>query len=132
MKKVLLLMLLSATAVGASAQNDKGQLNTQKEQDSSKDKHPDGFMLKDGKMVVVKNGKIAPMEQEYTLSNGTRILQNGNYIKNDGTELHFREGDHMDMMGRFIAMNESGPAKKSGEYKSGDDRNKPQVRDTVR
>jgi hypothetical protein len=44
------------------------------------------------------------MEQEYTLSNGTRILLNGNYIKKDGTELHFEEGQHMDMMGRFIPM----------------------------
>jgi hypothetical protein len=69
------------------------------------DKHTDGYLMKNGRMVVVKNGKTTNLEKEITLSNGTRVMTNGNYIKRGGTKKMFKEGEHIDLTGKIIPMN---------------------------
>ena len=55
--------------------------------------------MKDGKMMVVADGKTMPMTKEMTMENGTRCMINGEYIMKDGKKMKMKEGEMMDMNG---------------------------------
>ena len=59
----------------------------------------DYVMMKDGKMIVMKDRKEMPMTKDMTLKNGTKCLTNGEYIMKDGKKMKMKEGDRMDMNG---------------------------------
>ena len=71
--------------------------------------HPDGYTMQNGKMMVVKDGKVTMMEKDVTLSNGTVIMTNGYYMKKGGTKMMMKEGQHMDVYGYTISMNSTTP-----------------------
>jgi len=128
-KKVLLAIAVAIITSGAYAQtNDQ---NSNKSQDiknkntlnktnqpSDGYNHPDGYMMQNGKIMMVKNGKMTLLEKDVTLSNGTIIMKDGSYLKKDGTKLNFKEGEHMDMTGNMIPMDKSNTHKKSETGKS--------------
>ena len=57
----------------------------------------DQIMMKDGRMVVVRNGETMPMDEDVTLADGTRIMRNGQLLMADGTARMMREGETMTM-----------------------------------
>jgi len=67
------------------------------------DNHPDGYMMHNGKMTMVKNGKMAVMENDITLSNGTMIMSNGNYIIKGEKKMMIKKSEHFDMNGKLIS-----------------------------
>jgi len=74
-------------------------------QNNSFDKsHPDGVMMQNGKMMQVKNGQLSSLDNDVTLSNGTKIMSDGTCIKKDGTKMTMKEGQHMDMSGNLTPM----------------------------
>jgi|GEM_PF-1069660 len=66
--------------------------------------HPDGVMMLNGKMMMVKNGKSSILDHNMTMSNGTKIMMDGSYKKKGGTKMMLKEGQHIDMSGRIIPM----------------------------
>ncbi len=66
--------------------------------------HPDGYMLQNGKMIMVKDGAMKMMEKDVTLKNGTIIMSNGYFMKKDGTKMMMKEGQHIDLFGKMIPM----------------------------
>ncbi|MBL0052574.1 MAG: hypothetical protein IPP29_14230 [Bacteroidetes bacterium] len=64
--------------------------------------HPDGYMMLNGKMMVVKNGELSTMEKDVTLTDGTIIMKSGYYMKKGETKLMFKEGEHIDTMGKTM------------------------------
>jgi hypothetical protein len=68
------------------------------------DQLSDGYVFLNGKMQVVKNGIATPVVRDITLSNGTIIMSDGNYLKNGGSKTMFKEGEHMDMSGKIIPL----------------------------
>lgn len=69
--------------------------------------HPDGVMMQDGKMIIVKDGRMVTLKNDITLDNGLVVMSNGSYMKKGGTKMMFKEGEHMDMSGKMIPMNNS-------------------------
>lgn len=65
---------------------------------------PDGVMMQNGKMMVVKDNRTTLLENDMTLSNGIIIMRNGSYMRKGGTKKNFKDGDHMDMSGNLISM----------------------------
>lgn len=63
---------------------------------------PDGYLKKDGKMIIVENGKSGLMEKDITLANGTVIMSTGSYTKKDGENILFKDGEKMDTQGNLI------------------------------
>ncbi|MFE3846643.1 DUF6799 domain-containing protein [Flavobacterium sp. LB3P45] len=63
--------------------------------------YPDGVMMKNGKMMMVKDGKMTVMNQDMTLSNGIKIIGDGTIMKKNGTKMMMREGQRMDMSGNI-------------------------------
>jgi hypothetical protein len=108
MKKLILLTLAAIVTVGSYAQSGKTDQPAKRTEgktiQDSKDKHPDGYMLQNGKMVVIKDGKFSNLNEDFTLSNGTVIKTDGTYVRKGGTAIKFKEGEHMDSMGKFVPM----------------------------
>jgi len=62
---------------------------------------PDGVMMKNGKLMMLKTGKLTMMDHEMTMSNGTKIMSDGTIMKKNGTKMMMKEGQHMDMSGNM-------------------------------
>lgn len=118
-KKALLVIVVVTMSAGAYAQTNSPDSNN-KHRDQHKTtmdknhqqypnnyKHPDGYMLQNGKMVLYKNGKITSIDKDVTLPDGTVIMKNGSYKQKDGSNNLFKEGDHIDMMGNRVPMDNS-------------------------
>jgi hypothetical protein len=54
-------------------------------------------MMRDGKIIVLRNGEEMPMEEEMTMSDGTRVMRNGQILRAAGTARMMREGETLTM-----------------------------------
>ena len=115
MKKLILVFVAIAITAGAYAQSDStnkkmsprdmNNNQIQKVQDNPVDKScPDGVMMQNGKMMMVKNGQTTILDHDMTMTNGTKIMSDGTCIKRDSTKMMMQEGQHMDMSGNMIPM----------------------------
>lgn len=66
--------------------------------------HPDGIIMQDGKIMLVKNGQMSTPENEMTMGNGTKVMSDGSWYKKDGTKTMLEEGQHIDMSGNMTPM----------------------------
>jgi hypothetical protein len=77
---------------------------TSKTYTTHKAKHPDGVMLVDGKVMTIKEGKMAKLEGEIYLNNGTKVTPEGMCVDKTGTTMMMKEGEHLDMEGNMVKM----------------------------
>jgi len=64
----------------------------------------DGVMMKDGKMMVEKNGKAMKMHHTMTMADGTKIMSSGKVMMKDGKTMMMKEGEMMTMDGKMMMM----------------------------
>jgi hypothetical protein len=112
MKKINLLLLLFVINFGVYAQSSYGSSygTVRQNSDSIRSNNlniPDGFVLKDGKTVMVKDGKFTTLKNEITLSNGTIVMSNGIFKTKDGKKIELKEGDHLDLNGKLTTLDNS-------------------------
>jgi hypothetical protein len=97
-------------SIGLLSYSAKAQVNNA-QQDSVQNKmqdhqmqHPktDHVMMQNGKMMVMKQGKLMPMEKDITLKNGTKFMTDGTCITKDGNKTMIKEGEMMDMNGKMM------------------------------
>lgn len=88
--------------------NQNGDLNNdhnQGVQNNYDDKsHPDGVVMQNGKMMMVKKGQMTIMDHDMTMSNGTKVMSDGNYIEKNGTKNMMKEGQHIDTSGNLTTV----------------------------
>lgn len=60
--------------------------------------------MKDGRVMTMRGGSLAPLDEEATLSDGTRIQLDGTVVMNDGSSRLMREGETLYMDGRVMDM----------------------------
>jgi len=87
-----MLMLLCFTANNSFAQNKTKSAMMK-----------DCCMMKDGKMMVMKNGKTMPMKKDMTMENGTMVVTTGECTMTDGKKMMMKEGDCMEMSGEMCS-----------------------------
>jgi hypothetical protein len=87
------LMILTGAIVAQSQQVE------QKTQQNTVDKN-DHFLMKDGKIVHIINGKEMQMQNNMTLKDGTMLNMDGSYKLKSGKQLSLHNGQCMDMDGR--------------------------------
>ena len=128
MKKLILVFAVIAITAGAYAQTDSTSIKVSQpdinntDEDINQDwdvnngqnqtvhnnpidkSNPDGVMMQNGKTMMVKNGKMTILDHEMTMSNGTKITSDGNYIKKDGTKKMMKEGQHIDNSGNITTI----------------------------
>ena len=86
----LLAFFLLAASLNVSAQHKK-----------SSTKMMDCCMMKDGKMMMMKDGKTMPMGKDMVMKNGTTCMTTGECKMKDGKKMMMKEGDCMDMGGKM-------------------------------
>jgi hypothetical protein len=109
MKRIVLLMLV-VVSVSTYAQHLSLNLRLSSDQLNqstivAQATAPDGFMMKDGKMMMVNSGKFTPMVRDITLPNGTKVMKTGSYMLKGGAKMMLKEGEELDMEGNMIPMN---------------------------
>ena len=67
-------------------------------------KMDDGVMMKDGKMMMVENGKKMEMTHDVTLKNGQVVMQDGTVKMKDGKTMMMKDGDCLSMNGKMSKM----------------------------
>ena len=90
MKKILLLFALGIMAAGVYAQAPS----------KNDPKTKDYVVMKEGKMLLVKNGKTTAMDKEMTLSDGTRVMSDGKVMMKDGSTKLLEEGETLTLDGK--------------------------------
>jgi hypothetical protein len=53
----------------------------------------DQITMKDGQVMVVKDGETTPMGEDVTMADGTRVMRNGQVLMANGTARMMREGE---------------------------------------
>jgi len=108
MKKINLILLVFAINFGVYAQSPYGTGRMNSNSISSTGLNiPDGFIMKNGKTVKVKDGKFFILKNDITLSDGTIVKTNGSFKSADGTETDLKDGDHLDLNGKLTTKDNS-------------------------
>lgn len=102
MKRLLIMAMAFAFSIAVKAQDttDKKMHHKMKE---------DHVMMKDGKLVQMKDGKTMDFVADMTLPNGTVIMKDGNVKKKDGTTVMLKNGDCVMMDGTIKNMDMKKP-----------------------
>lgn len=64
----------------------------------------EGYAMKDGKLMVTRNGHTDPVSRTEQLVNGTTIKADGTVIMRDSTHVMMKEGDIMSLSGRLTTV----------------------------
>ena len=64
----------------------------------------DMVMMKDGRVVTVRNAEMTPIEKETILPDGTRVMPDGRVMLTDGSTRMMHEGETMYMNSRMMNM----------------------------
>ena len=96
-QKLVLTKMASLLAIFLMVISFTANAQTQKKSSAMKD----CCMMKDGKMMVMKNGKTMPMTKDMVMKNGTKCMTNGECKMKDGKKMMMKEGDCMDMSGKM-------------------------------
>jgi hypothetical protein len=69
----------------------------------------DGVMMRDGKMMMMKDGKATgAMENSMAMPNGATVMNDGTVKMKDGSETHMKDGQMMMMDGHMMEGGQSG------------------------
>ncbi len=67
-------------------------------------KMKDCVMMKDGKVMVMKDGQKSELTDDMTLSNGTTVMKDGSVKTSDGKTMMLKDGDCVWMDGKMGKM----------------------------
>lgn len=104
MKKILVLCIATTMGLGVFAQSDTKMDKMDKTDKMKHEKTHDGVMMKDGKMMVMKNGETMEMAEEMKMNNGTMVMKDGSVKMKDGKTMMMKDGEMMDMKGKMHTM----------------------------
>ena len=100
MKSLNLLILAFAFSYGASAEINSSN-SLQKTNQVYSQKHHEGYFLKDGKLMMIKDGTTLAVTQAVTLTDGTTITTDGKVTWKDGKSQTLTDNDWVDMTGKI-------------------------------
>jgi hypothetical protein len=110
MKKVLVTLFAITFALGVFAQDSTNAMNKM----APKQNH-EGVIMKDGKLLMMKNGQTTQLTTDLTLDNGTVVMANGTVKMKDGTTSMLKEGDYVGMDGTMGNMKTEWPKNNMGK-----------------
>jgi hypothetical protein len=106
MKKITVFVIAMVVSIASFSQGNshKTKLKNNDKMHKMHKEKPNGVMMQNGRMMMIMKGKTSYLENEVTMSNGTRVLPNGTCIKKDGSTMMMMEGQHMNLGGNMIPM----------------------------
>lgn len=67
--------------------------------DARKDMQQDHILMQDGKVMIMRNGEMSPIEEEMILPDGTKIMIDGTMMMPNGATRMMAEGETMILQG---------------------------------
>jgi hypothetical protein len=64
----------------------------------------DCIIMKDGKMIVMKDGKTAPLMKDTIIAKGTIVTVDGSILKKDGTKMTLKNDEYIDISGKIASV----------------------------
>ena len=113
MKELLLSVFAIGLSLGVFAQDTQSQ---------NKWKDHEGIFMKNGKVMVIRNGQKTQLLQDTTLSNGTTIMVDGTVKSSNGTTTMLKDGEFVNSDGTISEK----------KWKDEEDKMPPEVRDTLK
>lgn len=104
MKKLTLMIAVMVFTLSVSAQ-DKTEKMEKKTDKMMDHKMKDCVMMENGKMVVMKGGKVSDMSSDMTMSNGTVVSSDGKVTLKDGSTKTLKDGESVYLDGKMSKMN---------------------------
>ncbi len=99
MKKIIVVAMLIVTSFGAFAYTASPKVSVDYIQEKTKLK--DGVTMKDGQMYLIKDGEMTEMLKAVIMSNGTKVLTNGEGFFKNGESFKLENGDVVYMNGKI-------------------------------
>ena len=107
---LLSLLLLAGSGTVAYAQTAAPKMTRAAQPSSQSAK---GYcLMKDGNMLLVKNGEMAPMTATLTMGDGSLCMPDGTCQRKDGTTVMLKEGQSMLMNGKITRHPDGPPGSK--------------------
>jgi len=81
---------------------DKTQSKTPQKEPKAKQSpviSQDGYVMKNGKIFMLKNGQVSSTVETVSLTNGSRLMSDGTIVNVDGSKIKMKEGDFVDFSG---------------------------------
>jgi hypothetical protein len=100
MKKLLILFAAFLINAGVHAQDTSKHKSSMGKSTHMKD----CIMMKDGKLMVEKNGTTSEMAQDMTLNNGTVVMKDGTVKTKEGKTMKLKDGQCIYMDGKIKTM----------------------------
>lgn len=97
MKKVLIAIFALTLTTGSFAQDSTHGMNNMSH--VPKMQNHEGVIMKDGKVILMKNGQSSVLTQDIVLADGTTVMADGTVKMKDGTTATMQEGDYFKMDG---------------------------------
>ena len=91
MKKALVTLFAITLALGVFAQDSTNKMNNMAPKHDMQSH--EGVIMKEGKLLVMKNGQTTQLTRDMTLDNGTIIMAGGTVKTKEGTTTILKEGD---------------------------------------
>ena len=66
----------------------------------AREMHEGMIMMQNGKVMMVQDGELKPMEEEQTLPDGTRVLRDGMLVMANGKTRMLAEGETLRKFGQ--------------------------------
>src|ERR1017187_3831665 len=102
MKKVLVTIFAITLATAAFAQDSTNATNSLTQNTTTqvhRMQNHDGVMMKNGEVMVMKNGHASPLTQDLILADGTTVMADGRVKMKEGTTSTLQDGDYFRMDG---------------------------------
>lgn len=95
-------MAMLLCAIGYAQDTPVKKINKQSpvmESPKTQAQQPDQIMMKDGRLVVYKNGKESDMKEDVLLGNGTVVTMDGTVKTKEGKTIRLNNGESIDANG---------------------------------
>ena len=103
-----MLFLVAVIGTTAALAQEATPISTQEMKPVHMKMNGDGVTMENGKMMVVKGGKMSAMDKEVTLTNGSVVTTDGTIKLQDGTSKKLKNGDCVYMDGKIEPMVKKG------------------------
>lgn len=103
MKKIFAVLFITVLTTGTFGQTDStmSKMHKMKKREMIKG---DCVMMKDGKMMVMKNGQTKDMDKDMALGNGTTVMKDGTVKMKGGKTMMMKDDDCIYMNGKMSKM----------------------------
>lgn len=83
-------------------QNENPAKKTETAEEGSAAMAKNGILMRDDKLIQIKNGETIPVNDTMEMKNGTKVMADGTVMMKNGETMKLENGDKVTMKGKVI------------------------------